>query len=85
MIYINIVILVVVGPPESDHAEVAPEVGMVEHDGSNGSASGCLAECKKCGWSKDYPTSVRAKQALGGHSRFCPGKKWRISPFSRPP
>jgi hypothetical protein len=84
MIYINIVILVVVRPPESDPGEVAPEVAWSEPDGSTGSADGFLATCKKCGWSKAYPTPVRAKQALGGHSRFCQGVRWRVSPFSRP-
>lgn len=84
MIYINIVIVVVVGPPQSDPEEVAPEAERVEPEGSNGFAHGFIAHCKKCGWSKPYATEALAKQGLGGHSRFCKGVRWRISPFSRP-
>lgn len=88
MIYIGILIVVVVQQPpqpeESGPEEVTPEVERFEPDGSDGSASGFIAQCKKCGWSKIYPTAARAKQALGGHSRFCKGVRWRVSPFSRP-
>jgi len=84
MIYINIVILVVVGPPESDTEKGTPEDIWVEPEGSNGLAHGFAAHCKKCGWLKPYPTPARAKMALGAHSRFCKGVQWRVSPFSKP-
>lgn len=83
MIYIGILI-VVVQPPQSGPVEAAPEAERVEPDGSNGYAHGFVAECKKCGWQNTYPTGAKSKQALGGHSRFCKGVRWRISPFSRP-
>lgn len=85
VIYIGILlIVVVVGPPQSDQSEVAPEVERSEPDGSDGMTHGFIAQCKKCGWTNHYPTQARAKQALGGHSRFCKGVRWRVSPFSRP-
>lgn len=81
MIYIGILIVVVVGPPQSDHAKDAPEVEMVEPDGTDGSTYGY---CKECGWRKSYPDETRAKKALGAHQRFCRGRSWRVSPFARP-
>ena len=85
MIYIGILVVVIVNQsPQPDDEEAAPEAERFEPDGSDGSASGFAAHCKKCGWTKNYPSQARAKQALGGHSRFCKGVRWRVSPFSRP-
>lgn len=84
MIYIGILIVVVYGPPQPEPEEVPPEAERVEPDGSHGYAHGFVAECKKCGWQNTYSTQAKSKQALGGHSRFCKGARWRISPFSRP-
>jgi len=79
MIYIGILIVVVVQQPPQEDPPVDP---MVEPDGSDGSPHGY---CKTCGWRKSYPTETQAKKALGAHQRFCKGRSWRISPFSRPP
>jgi len=84
VIYISFLVIVVVNQPPNDQAEAMPDAGRVEPEGPQGFSNGFVATCKKCGWSKPYDTEALAKQGLGGHSRFCKGLRWNVSPFSRP-
>lgn len=84
MIYIGFLVVVIVRQPQPEPPEAAAEGERFEPEGSNGFAHGFVATCKNCGWSKPYETEAKSKQALGAHSRFCKGVRWRISPFSKP-
>ena len=80
MIYIGAIIIIVQNPhPQNeDISDDAPDEPVTGFENT------MTASCKTCGWTKSYPDVVRAKKALGAHTRYCKGRKWNISPFSRP-
>jgi hypothetical protein len=85
MIYIGAIIIIIVQSPQNDDvSEDVPEEQSTGFEDTRASADGFTAQCKTCGWTGNYPDVVRAKKALGAHTRYCKGRKWNISPFSRP-
>ena len=84
MIYIGVLIIIVQIPQTEDISEDVHEEQQTGFEDARASADGFTAYCKVCGWTKSYPDVVRAKKALGAHTRYCKDRKWNISPFSRP-
>lgn len=74
MLFIGMVVIIVQQQPEPAPEPVAP----VEQP-----EPGRLIVCQRCGWTARHTDPAKAKQALGGHSRFCKGSRGNQSPFSR--
>lgn len=82
MIFIGMIVVVVVNNPTPtgamDTSEVVPKSPM------DTSRMGNFVACPKCDeWYGHYDTPAQAKKALGGHKRWCTGKRNK-SPFGRP-
>jgi len=79
MIYIGAIIIIVVQNPQPEDTSEVP----YEPSEATMQTTGAIA-CPRCDWHGVYDTQARAKQAYGGHKRFCNGRSTRTSPFNEP-